>query len=139
MRVVLDTNIIVSALIARAGKPAGVIDLWLDGRFTLLTCAAQGDELPSTLRKPRVAELIKPYNAGRLVNQIRRLAEEVEPLARVERSPDPTDDFLLGLSEAGRADYLVTGDKSGLLALERHKATRIVSVREFAALLLQHG
>ena len=139
MRVVLDTNIIVSALIARAGKPAGVIDLWLDGRFTLLTCAAQGDELRSTLRKPRVAELIKPYNAGRLVNQIRRLAEEVEPLARVERSPDPTDDFLLGLSEAGRADYLVTGDKSGLLALERHKATRIVSVREFAALLLQHG
>ena len=139
MRVVLDTNIIVSALIARTGKPAGVIDLWLDGRFTLLTCAAQGDELRSTLRKPRVAELIKPYNAGRLVNQIRRLAEEVEPLARVERSPDPTDDFLLGLSEAGRADYLVTGDKSGLLALERHKATRIVSVREFAALLLQHG
>ena len=35
----------------------------------------------------------------------------------MERSPDPTDDFLLALSEAGKADYLVTGDKSGLLAL----------------------
>jgi len=52
----------------------------------------------------------------------------------VERSPDPTDDFLLALSEGGKADYLVTGDKSGLLALGRHKATRIVSAREFAAL-----
>ncbi len=43
--------------------------------------------------------------------------------------------FLLALSEGGQADYLVTGDKSGLLALGRHKATRIVSAREFAGLL----
>jgi len=52
----------------------------------------------------------------------------------VERSPDPADDFLLGLSEAGKADYLVTGDKSGLLALNRHKATLIISAQEFAGL-----
>jgi predicted nucleic acid-binding protein len=38
------------------------------------------------------------------------------------------------LAEGGKADYLVTGDKSGLLALDRHKATRIVSAREFARL-----
>jgi len=40
MRVVLDTNIIVSALIAPAGKPAAIVDAWPDGKFTLLTCAA---------------------------------------------------------------------------------------------------
>jgi putative PIN family toxin of toxin-antitoxin system len=136
MRVVLDTNIIVSALIAPAGKPAAIIDAWLDGKFTLLTCATHLDELQATLHKPRVADLIKPYKAGRLVNQVRKLAEYIAPLPRVERSPDPTDDFLLALSEGGKADYLVTGDKSGLLALDRHKATRIVSAREFTALLL---
>ena len=81
-----------------------------------------------------MAELIKPYKAGRLVNQIKRLAENIDPLPPVERSPDPTDDFLFALSEAGNADYLVTGDKSGLLALGRHKATRIVSASDFAAL-----
>ena len=53
----------------------------------------------------------------------------------MKRSPDPTDDFLLALCEAGNADYLVTGDKSGLLALDRHKATRIVSASDFAALV----
>ena len=136
MRVVLDTNIIVSALIAPAGKPAAVIRAWLDGKFTLLTCAAQVDELRSTLQKPRVAERIKPHKAGRLVNQIKKLAENIDPLPHVERSPDPTDDFLLALSEAGKADYLVTGDKSGLLALGRHQATRIASAREFAALFV---
>jgi putative PIN family toxin of toxin-antitoxin system len=134
MRVALDTNIIVSALIAPAGKPAAIIDAWLDGKFALLTCATQVDELRSTLQKARVAELVKPHNAGRLVNQIKRFAEDVDPLPRVKRSPDPTDDFLLALSEAGKADYLVTGDKSGLLALDRHKVTQIVSAREFAAL-----
>src|SRR5581483_11084182 len=59
--------------------------------------------------------------------QIRKLAENVSDLPRVERSPDPADDFLLALAEAGRADYLVTGDKSGLLNLASHKATRIIA------------
>jgi putative PIN family toxin of toxin-antitoxin system len=134
MRVVLDTNILVSALIAPAGKPAAIVDAWLDGKLTLLTCGTHVDELRATLQKPRVAELVKPHRAGRLVNQVRKLAEDIDPLPRVERSPDPTDDFLLALAEAGEADYLVTGDKSGLLALGCHKATRIVSAREFAAL-----
>ncbi len=39
MRVVLDINIIVSALLAPAGKPAAIIRIWLDGKFTRLTCA----------------------------------------------------------------------------------------------------
>ena len=69
-----------------------------------------------------------------MVNQVRKLAEDVDPLPRVERSSDPTDDFLLSMSEGGKADYLVTGDKSGLLALGRHKATRVVSAKEFAGL-----
>ncbi len=82
MRVVLDTNILVSALIAPAGNPAAIYSAWVEGKFTLLTCAAHLDELLATLEKPRVAELVKPYKAGRLVNQIKRLAEDVGLLPR---------------------------------------------------------
>lgn len=82
-----------------------------------------------------MAELVKPHKAGRLVDQMKRFAEDINPLPTLEHSPDPTDDFPLALSEAGNADYLVTGYKSGLLTLDRHKATRIVSAREFAALV----
>jgi len=134
MRVVLDTNILVSALLTPSGNSAANLRIWLDGKFTLPTCAVHLDELRSTLEKPRVAELIKPHKAGRLVNQIKKVAEVIDPLPRVKLSPDPTDDFLLALSEGGQADYLVTGDKSGLLVLGRHKTTRIVSTREFAGL-----
>jgi predicted nucleic acid-binding protein len=69
------------------------------------------------------------------VNQIKELAELIGSLPRVRRSPDPDDDFLLALSEAGKADYLVTGDKSGLLSLRRHKSTQIVCATDFVTLL----
>ena len=135
MRVVIDINILVSALIVPTGQPAAVIRMWLDGKFTLLTCATHVNELRATLHKPRIAPLIEPHKAGRLVNQVKKLAEDIDPLPHVKRSPDPTDDFLPALSEAGKADYLVTGDKSGLLALGRHKGTQMVSARDFAALV----
>ncbi len=136
MRVVLDTNILVSALISAAGNPAAIYSAWEDVRFTLLCCAEHLEELRATLQKPRVAVLIKPYTAGRLVNQIKRLAEDVGPLPRVRRSPDPNDDFLLAMCEAGNADYLVTGDKGDLLSLHRHKTTQIISASKFAALFV---
>lgn len=135
MRVVIDTNILVSALISPAGMPAAIYNSWERNRFILLTCAEHLEELRATLHKPKIAELIKPYTAGRLVNQIRRLAREVDHLPRVERSPDPGDDYLLALAEAGDADYLVTGDKSGLLSLNQHKSTRMIRARDFVAIL----
>ncbi len=134
MGVVLDTNILVSALLVQLGRPAAIYRAWQEGHFTLLTCAEQLDELKATLHKPAIAARIKPYKAGRLVNDLRELAETIDPLPRVERSPDPADDFLLALSEAGKADYLVTGDKSGLVSLARHGGKRIVSAGEFTAL-----
>jgi len=135
MRVVLDTNILISALMIQTGNPPAIYRAWQEGQFILLTCAEHLDELRATLRKPAIAEPIRPYKAGSLVNELKELAESVYALPRVRRSPDPTDDFLLALSEAGKADYLVTGDQSGLLALEHHKGSRIVSARTFAAFL----
>jgi predicted nucleic acid-binding protein len=93
-----------------------------------------GNRKFAPLRQHSVPEK-PPRKADRLVNQVKKLAEDIDPLPCVKRSPDPTDDFLLALSEAGKADYLVTGDKSGLLALGRHKGTQIVSARDFAALV----
>jgi len=135
MRVVLDTSILVSAIMIQTGNPAAIYRAWQQRQFTLLTCKELLDELRATLHKPAIAGRIKPYEGGTLVNEIVKLAETVESLPKVHRSPDPTDDFLLALSEAGGADYLVTGDKRGLLALEQHKRTRIVSARAFAEML----
>ena len=50
MRVVLDTNILISALISAAGNPAIIYSAWEDGKFTLLTCAEHLEELRATLQ-----------------------------------------------------------------------------------------
>ncbi|HXM41033.1 MAG TPA: putative toxin-antitoxin system toxin component, PIN family [Bryobacteraceae bacterium] len=135
MHAVLDTNILVSALLVQTGHPDAIYRAWQERRFVLLTCAEQLDELRLTLHKPALAMRIKPYKAGRLLNHLKEFAQNVGSLPRVQRSPDPTDDFLLALSEAGNAEYLVTGDRGGLLALARHRTTQIVSARDFAAVL----
>jgi predicted nucleic acid-binding protein len=102
MCVVLDTNILVSALIAPAGNPSAIYNVWEQGRFTLLTCTEHLDELRARLQRPRVANLINPYKAGRLVNQIKKLAEDVCHLPRVKRSPDPWRRLLAGLGGGGQ-------------------------------------
>jgi uncharacterized protein len=135
MRVILDTNILVSALLVTSGPPGVIYRAWAEGAFTLLTCRQQLTELRGTLRKPALAERIRPYQAGRMVNDLKALALLVDPLPVVRRSPDPEDDFLLAAAQAGRADFLVTGDKGGLLSLVRHQGTRIVAAEDFAALI----
>jgi predicted nucleic acid-binding protein len=51
-------------------------------------------------------------------------------LPLVEKSPDPADNFLLSMAQAGKADFLVTGDKHDLLSVGVFEQTRIVSARQ---------
>lgn len=133
MRVILDTNILLSGLITPNGTPARLIDAWLDRRFTLVSHPIQLDEFRAVSRRDKIRALVRPSEAGRLLNQIAALAEMPTRLPPVQRSRDPRDDFLLALCEASSADWLVTGDKDDLLALRQHGTTRIVTAALFAA------
>lgn len=133
MRVILDTNILLSGLIAPNGLPARLIDAWLDRRFTLVSHELQLDEFRAVSRRDKIRALVRPSEAGRLVNQIAALADMPERLPPVARSRDPRDDFLLALCEAGAADRLVTGDKDDLLVLKRHAAATILTAATFAS------
>lgn len=131
MRLVIDTNVLVSALLAGASLPAHLMLLWRQGRFDLLTSAAQLDELRRVTRYPKIKERLAPALAGRLVNDLRDIAVVLGDLPQVTASPDPHDNYLLAMAMAGSADFLVTGDKRDLLVLVRHEGTRIVTVRGF--------
>ncbi|HWD59432.1 MAG TPA: putative toxin-antitoxin system toxin component, PIN family [Stellaceae bacterium] len=124
MRAVLDTNILLSALLNTDSIPGRVVDAWLSDTFVLLAHAIQLDEIREVTRRPRFRGRFRPAEAGRLVNLIHDNAEFVRGLPLVRRSDDPNDDFLLAICEGGNADYLVTGDKAGLLALKATGARR---------------
>lgn len=56
-------------------------------------------------------------------------------LPSLDISPDPADNFLFAMAEAGAASHLVTGDKSGVLAFRKHLSTRIVNARQMVDFL----
>src|SRR3546814_13088866 len=91
-----------------------------------LSHALQIEEIRDVSRRDKIRALVRPAEVGRLVNQIGLVADIPADLPHVRRSPDPRDDFLLGLCEAGRADWLITGNKDDLLAPERPGSSRNV-------------
>jgi len=134
VRLVIDTDILISALFAGTSLPAHLIMLWREGRFDLLTSAAQIDELMRVTRYPKIRERLSPALAGRLINEIRDLAIPLTALPVVTASPDPHDNYLLAIAASGSADFLITGDKRDLLALRLFEGTKIITVRAFLVL-----
>lgn len=135
MRAILDTNVLVSAIFAESSLPGRVLKAWHSRKFTLLSSLEQIEEVKRVSRYPHLTPRLSPTRAGRLVNDLRDVATVITNLPSLDVSSDPFDNYLLAMAAVGRADYLVTGDKGDLLALGKHGAARIVSVREFAKLL----
>jgi len=129
VRVILDTNILVGALISEHGVPAQLLNAWTDKAFILVTSAMQIAEFTAVTRRPLVRPLLTPATVGRFINDLNRFATVLGQLPTVDRSLDPNDNFLLAMAEASAADYLVTGDKRDVLALKQHGATHIITAR----------
>jgi putative PIN family toxin of toxin-antitoxin system len=129
VRAILDPNVIISALLSRAGTPAKVLRAWLEGRYELIVSSSLLEELERALAYPKLAERIKADEAVELLDWLRREAILVEDPAEppTTRSEDPGDDYLLALAEAERA-VLVSGDRH-LLALPEELP--VLTVREF--------
>jgi len=135
MRVVLDTGILIAALITADTSPDQVYQAWRKKRFTLVTSVWQLGEFRRASRYERVKKFLKPTEAGNLVNGLKRHATVLKELPDVDLSRDPHDNPVLAMAIAGEADYLVTGDRRGLLSLKRVGATRIVTAAEFLKIL----
>jgi uncharacterized protein len=108
IRVVLDTNIIVSALLQPLGPPAHIFVLTLGGAFQLCVSAtiyAEYEEVISRERLQRSQDVI----ASTLL-AVREKGLWVRPGERVRVCTDPDDDVFLECAQAAQADYLVTGN-----------------------------
>ncbi len=85
----IDTNILVSALLSDRSLPAHLVTLWRDGRFDLLTSAPQIEELMRVTRYPKIKARISPPLAGPLINELRALAVMLDRLETVSVCRDP--------------------------------------------------
>jgi len=130
VRIVLDTNILISALITTGTPPDLLYRDWIDRRFELITSNAQMTELAAVLRRPRLQKHIDAAAAAAIVSTIDTRALLIEELPDVELSPDPKDNPILATAIAGKADLVVSGDKKHLLALNHVENIPIVTARD---------
>jgi putative PIN family toxin of toxin-antitoxin system len=116
VRVVLDTNVLVSGLAYPGSIPGRILGAWHQGGLDVVLSRYILDEMIRVLpRLPRIS--LTPSEIRDLADSFLFLAEMVEPSAELdERLRDDSDQMVLGTLRAAAADYLVTGDKD-LLAL----------------------
>ena len=114
MLVVLDTNVIVSALLSSHGPPAEIIRRWEAERFEVLTSPALLAELEHVLVYPQIARYLK-LSQDEIVAFLRRMrtvAMVIEPTETLEViEADPDDNRILECAVAGGASYVVSGDE----------------------------
>lgn len=135
MRVVLDTNIIISRYLTPHGRVARVVDLWEADAFELIVSTAVLREYSRVLRYPRHRRTHRMTDdqLAEVDQAFREFARIVEPVGTpAVIKQDPDDDHFLALSAAGGADCLVTGDPH-LLQLGSHQDIPILKPADFLA------
>ena len=130
MRVVLDTNILIGALITKGTPPDTVYRAWLRGEIELVTSAAQIAEFARVLARPGIRRLVDADEANALVESIATRAIVLDVLPEVDISPDPADNPILATAIAGNADLIVSGDKKHVLSLGEVRGIPVVTARD---------
>ena len=137
MRIVLDTNILVSALITKGTPPDQLYQGWLRNEIELVTSDAQIDEVTDVLARPRLRRYVDPDEAAQMVAAIYRRAIVLSEVPVTRRSPDPKDDPILAVAIAGDVELVVSGDKSDILALRDVEGIPIRSARAALGIALE--
>lgn len=141
LRVVVDTNVWISALINPYGPPAQVLAALKRNAFEPVLASALLDELMEVVGRPRLRRYrLKREEIMELQDLLRDKSCWVEPTGELHLCRDKADDLLLEAALLGQARYLVTRDddlKRDLELVQRmeEQGIRVVSVRQFLRLL----
>ena len=134
-RTAFDTNVLASGFVRPQSIPGELLRRWSDEEFVLVVSETILTELERTLRSPYFSEFLSSAQVNANIELLRRESYVAEVTSVVKGvATHHEDDLVLALAESVSAPYLVTGDRQ-LLRLGMHKETRIVSPRDFLALL----
>lgn len=136
MRVVVDTNILVRALIQPHGTVGPVLLRLRQGEYTLLYARSLLEELIDVLNRLRIREKYRltDWDIQTIIGLILLRGESVTPTERIVACRDPRDDKFLEVAVTGKADVIVSGDQD-LLALDPYAGIPIVPANAFLRML----
>ena len=136
IRAVIDTNVLVSAIIKPDGPAGPILKALGKGNFKLVFSPAVLDELVRVLAYPRLRKKYR-INRADLETVIAILVlrgEMTIPSRSIRICRDPGDDIFIEAAVSGKADYLVSGD-SDLLALNKIEEVKIINPRDFLSII----
>ncbi|SDG52229.1 PIN domain-containing protein [Dyadobacter soli] len=129
-RVVIDTNLYVSALINENSRRR--LNLILDNpQFEIVADNALFKELRLVISRPKFSRFVSESQIKNFLELLYERSLNFETTSIVQHSPDPKDDFLLALCQDSGSNYLITGNKRDLLELQRFGKTEILSLTKF--------
>jgi putative PIN family toxin of toxin-antitoxin system len=134
LNLVLDTNVVVSAILRPAGQERAALVFALTAPARLYVSPDILEEYERVLHRPQLK--LSDARLGEVLDLLKSRAVLVTPSRRIQVTPDPDDNIFPECAEEGRADYLVTGNK-------RHfprfwKSTKIINARELLELVARH-
>jgi uncharacterized protein len=134
MKAVVDTNVLIRALIKPQGTVGPIISRLRNGDYTLVYSLPILDELIEKLALPRIRRKyhVRNEEVEALVALMALRGVLVRPEQRIKVCRDPDDDMFIEAAIAGGVTYLVTGDKD-LLTLKVFETVNIVTPRTFLA------
>lgn len=130
IRIVLDTNTIISAIGWKHSKPRRILEACLSGKYLLVESPGLLKELAAVMERPKFG-FIPEEQKKELVTRLINYCEIVEPTKKINIiKSDPADNKVLECALEGKAQYIVSGDNH-LLRLKVYMGIRIVTAAEF--------
>ena len=127
MRVVLDSNIYISALTLPGGRANAALEAAVEGRVVVLLSEPLLGEILRVLGRKFSVDTEELSRTALFLSE---LAEHIVPRRRIDVLTDDPDNRVLECAIAGRATWIVTGDRE-LLNLREFEGVAIISLREF--------
>lgn len=133
IRVILDTNWYVSAVLSRKSRRV-FYQILTDSRLCILAAGRLEAEFWEVISREKFRKIISLNQVKRFMSLVLPRLEYVHSTSVVVGSRDPKDNYLLALSRDGKANYLVSGDLD-LLVLGQFEGTTILKMADFLALI----
>lgn len=139
MKIVLDTNLLISSILTPEGKPATILSGILAGTFTLVISPDIIEEVKRVLQYPKLAKLLKkkgvyPEKIGALLHKLTIIGIMTPGnLTLSVLQTDPTDNMILACAIEGEADFIISGDHH-LTQLKAYQGIRIIDPATFLAI-----
>lgn len=137
MKIILDTNVVISGLLIPNGPPGKIVDLWVENRLKVVVCQALIKEYFDVLLRPKFKKLGTIIERQNLLMELLEMENSifVFPKTRLDIiKSDPEDNRVRECAVEGEVQYIISGDDH-LLALKEFQGIVIVSPAAFLNLV----